>query len=55
MIAKKIAIIGGGPNSVYAIEIFLKTVLKKNKKKNSNYYYLIAKEILDMEIPIVSI
>ena len=33
MIAKKIAIIGGGPNSVYAIEIFLKTVLKKNKKK----------------------
>ena len=32
MIKKKIAIIGGGPNAVYALEILLKKILKNNHK-----------------------
>ena len=37
---KIIAIIGGGPNSVYATEIILKKLLKnKIKKKNKDYIF----------------
>ena len=33
MLKKKIAIIGGGPNSIYATEILLKKILNNKYKK----------------------
>ena len=39
MFKKKIAIIGGGPNSVYATEILLKKILKKKPKEKIKIFF----------------